>query len=425
MTIANTSVPVTVLPSPHHGGLGITRSLGRLGIPVFNIDASPWCPSFFSRYCAGRFLHDLDTATAEHSVEWLLDLGRRLGARSILVPTTDAAALLAAANAAALREWFILPDQSSGLVHSLSSKKEMYGLARRHRVPVPVTVFPQTRAELLAAPDRVGLPLIVKGIQGYVWNRESRTKALVHTMARFLELCKTVPDAAVPGLLVQEYIPGSEDKAWMFNGYFDATSECRAAFTGRKIRQCPVYTGAASLAICENNGAVETSAKSFMKAVEYRGIVDIDFRYDSRDGKYKILDVNSRIGSTFRLFVSPTGMDVARALYLDLTGQDVPVSALAAGRKWMVEDLDLVAALGYWREGALNLREWLKSLRGVEEFGFFAFDDPLPLLLMLRADGRELLRLTRAPAERVPPFELKPTLKEENGVAPAEKHACL
>src|SRR5579863_6737599 len=118
MNIANTSVPVTVLPSPHHGGLGITRSLGRLGIRVFNIDASRWCPSFFSRYCAGRFLHDLDTATAGHSVEWLLDLGRRLGTRSILVPTTDAAALLAATNAAALREWFILPDQNFGLVHS-------------------------------------------------------------------------------------------------------------------------------------------------------------------------------------------------------------------------------------------------------------------------------------------------------------------
>src|SRR5579863_3621357 len=99
---------------------------------------------------------------------------------------------------------------------------------------------------------------------------------------------------------------------------------------------------------------------AFMKAVGYRGIVDIDFRYDSRDGEYKILDVNSRIGSTFRLFVSRTGMDVARALYLDLTGQDVPVATLAAGRKWMVEDLDLVASLGYWRDGALNLREWLK-----------------------------------------------------------------
>ena len=33
---------VLVLRSGHHGGLGIVRSLGRLGVPVYCVDATWW-----------------------------------------------------------------------------------------------------------------------------------------------------------------------------------------------------------------------------------------------------------------------------------------------------------------------------------------------------------------------------------------------
>src|SRR6185312_2674768 len=99
MIIANTSVPVTVLPSPHHGGLGITRSLGRLGIPVFNVDAIRWAPSFFSRHCRGAFVWDLDRADPLESLDYLLKIGQRIAQHSTLIPATDGAALLIAAYA--------------------------------------------------------------------------------------------------------------------------------------------------------------------------------------------------------------------------------------------------------------------------------------------------------------------------------------
>ena len=79
----------------------------------------------------------------------------------------------------------------------------------------------------------------------------------------------------------------------------------------------------------------------FMRALGYRGILDIGYRYDARDGRYKVLDVNPRLGATFRLFVGDDGMDVVRALYRDLTGQPIPASRACVGRKWLVEDLDL------------------------------------------------------------------------------------
>jgi predicted ATP-grasp superfamily ATP-dependent carboligase len=415
MRLDRTATPVTVVPSPHHGGLGITRTLGRLGIEVFNVDGERWCPAFFSRYCKGRLVHDLDAATERESVEALVALARRIGARSILVPTTDGAARLIADSAEALRRHFIFPPQPPELIRALLSKKEMLELARRHGILAPAAVFPQNRAELLEAPDHLGLPLIVKGVRGDTWARTSRSKVLVRSRAQFRALCDLLPDAVVAELMVQEYIAGKEDTVWMFNGYFDARSNCRAAFTGRKLRQCPAYAGVASLAAAEKNPAVEDAAEMFMKSVGYCGIADIDFRYDARDGRYKILDVNPRVGSTFRLFVSEDGMDVVRAMYLDLTGQDIPASPQRAGRKWMVEDLDVAAAWGYARENSLGFIDWLKSLQGVDELSFFAWDDPVPVALMLLADLRELCSRSRLRARRIPPFYPK------SPAAPARK----
>ena len=69
---------------------------------------------------------------------------------------------------------------------------------------------------------------------------------------------------------------------------------------------------------------------------------------------YKLLDVNPRIGGTFRLFVGPDGTDVLRALYLDLTGQAIPPTSEPDGRRWIVEPQDLISSLAYRRRGDIT-----------------------------------------------------------------------
>jgi predicted ATP-grasp superfamily ATP-dependent carboligase len=132
--------------------------------------------------------------------------------------------------------------------------------------------------------------------------------------------------------------------------------------------------------------------RRFMRAIGYRGVLDIGYRYDARDGQYKVLDVNPRIGATFRLFVAPSGLDVARALYLDMTGQPIPPAEHPDGRKWIVEDCDVVSCVRYAIDGKLRFGQWLKSLRGIDEGALWATDDPWPFVGMLAADVRDGVR---------------------------------
>lgn len=384
--------PVIVLKL-HHGSLGIARSLGRLGVPLYALHATLDTPAALSRFWKACFKWDIELAAPQQSVEYLLSLGRDLRRPAILIPVSDRSAEFLASQAPALRGHFLFPAVSPDLVTRLTSKKEMYFLAKELGIPTPETLFPQAREDVLAFMDGATFPVMLKGIDGMALKaRTGRTMAIVHNRAELLDQYDRLEDPKKPNLMIQEYIPGGEDSVWMFNGYFNADSECLAAFTGRKIRQSPVYTGATSLGICLRNDEVDRTTRRFMKAVGYRGILDIGYRYDARDGRYKVLDVNPRIGSSFRLFVDGAGHDVARALYRDLTGRAVPLQGSSEGRKWIVEDQDIESSYKYWRDGKLGFRTWLTSFRGLQEGAWFARDDLRPFWAMCQRLLRGIIR---------------------------------
>jgi D-aspartate ligase len=421
MTIRDTSTPVLILRSDSHGGLNIMKSLGPLGIDVYNVDPYRLAPTHYSRYCRGRFFGDIEHSPAKNLLAYLEAVQVKIGRKAILIPTTDVATRFVDRWQLILRDLFIFPDQPPGLVDSLCSKKEMYRLAKQHGIPTPECCFPTSRRDLWDFLDTAKFPLMRKGIDGQrLWERTRKKMFIVRTPEELIKTYVFAEDPTCPNLMIQEYIPGGDDTIWMFNGYFDQYSEELIGFTGKKIRQCPIHTGSTSLGICLANEVVDQTTRRFMKALGYRGILDIGYRYDARDGLYKVLDVNPRIGATFRLFVGANGMDVARALYLDLTGQPVVSSPAVEGRKWIVEDLDLASSYRYYREGGLTIRDWLKSLRGIDESAYLSIHDPLPILFMGINRSRELFaRLYR----RVKSAVLKPRLSSRTaiGVGPSAR----
>ena len=413
----NHETPVVILRSGHHGGLGIVRSLGRLGVPVYCVDSDWWEPAFSSRYCRGRFLLNIESDSPEESVASLLKIGQRIGGRPILIPTTDDAAIWTAEHAAALESGYRFPHLDASLVRLLCNKGCMQKLARRSGVPTAQAVVPRSKADVESFLETAIFPVMVKATDGNSLRlRAGGTKFVVDTPRELLDLYAKAEDPRAPNLIIQEFIPGED---WMFDGYFDRNSNCLLGVTGKKIRRFPAYTGVTSLGVCLHNETVEKTTIEFMKAIGYQGILDIGYRYDRRDGQYKVLDVNPRIGCTFRLFTATNGIDVARALYLDMTGQEVVPGQAAEGRKWVVEDFDVFSAIRSRRDGALKLKDWVKSFRGVEEAACFALDDPLPFLMMGLADCCEFYRWFRCQMATRQPASPEEVLHPRSGLKPS------
>ena len=164
--------------------------------------------------------------------------------------------------------------------------------------------------------------------------------------------------------MLQEYIPGGPGRDWFFHGYCDAGRPVRPAFTGVKDRSYPAHAGLTSLGRSVPNSRLRDRSTGCSARLGYRGIVDLDLRLDPRDGQYKLLDFNPRLGAQFRLFRDTAGLDVVRAAYLDLTGQPVAGRRRWPGRRFLVENYDPLGALGYWRGGELGPRSWLRRCAG-------------------------------------------------------------
>jgi D-aspartate ligase len=373
--------------------VAIARTLGRLGIPVYLIaqEGVP-NPDWWSRYWTNRIRCDF-SRSEEELVSFLLDAGATIradhGTPAILLTLSDWIAIFIERNCDALREQFVFPQPERPVISALLNKWEMHLLAKAHDIPTSAAALPASFDEIDEFLARTDFPILMKAADKYVGDPPP-TK-MIRSRQQLIDLVGDREAGRGPlNIVLQEYIPGDADSVWMCNGYFGADPDRAVTFTGKKLRQVPA--GIATLAICLPNETVDAQTRRFMRGVGYRGCVGIGWRYDARDGRYKLLDVNARVSGVFRLFEGTNQMDITRICYRDLTGQEVPATALRPGRKWMREEDFKVAATSV-RSGQLTMAEWVSSIRGVRERHWFAVDDPLPFVARLR-DG-----LRRRPKE--------------------------
>lgn len=377
----------------HHGALGVMRSLGRLGVRVYGVDADRSAVPLRSRYCRGAFIWDIEAQPARASVDFLKSVVRRIGGRPLLLATNDETALFVAENGCRLQTSFVFPDNPLTLVRSLYNKRDMYFLARRFGIPTAETSFPACRTDVVEFSKTAQFPVMLKASDNIaVARRAGKKMVIARTPNDLLADYDAMEDPSNPTMMLQEYIPGGDDSVWMFNGYFDDRSQCRFGITGKKIHQTPVYTGMTALGVCLLNPTVRDQTQRLVAATGYKGIIDIGYRYDCRDGSYKLLDSNPRLGATFRLFVGSGELDVVRAAYLDLTGQQVPDSRIIQGRKWLLEDADIVSSCHYFRDRAVTPRDWIRAYSGIRETAWFAADDLRPFLYVFACSWTRLAR---------------------------------
>lgn len=369
-----------------HGCLGVFRSLGRAGVPVYAVIGDPHSPVAKSRYVRGTLLWQPEIGEDYPVlIERLVDFGRKLGTRSLIVSTSDEMAVLVAKHRADLSEWFVLPDVDPELPTELADKGGLDALARRHGMATPASATIDTMEQLNALGDEITLPVIVKSValRGQVQSVENTT--LVATREELLAMAQNWVEPFK--VVLQEYLPDEDCEDWFTHGYCDDDNRAQVVFTGRKVRTWPARGGATAAAFTADNPELRQLAENFCRQVGYSGIFDVDWRYDRRTGEYNLLDFNPRVGAQFRIFESDTGIDVVRAMHLDLSGRPIPAGSQIDGERFVVEPWDLASLLAT-RSNPLDGM----GGTGRPRAAWLAFDDPRPVLAAAVAQVRLSVR---------------------------------
>ncbi|MEY9893165.1 D-aspartate ligase [Catenulispora sp. MAP5-51] len=374
----------------HHGGLGVIRSLGRLGIRVHAMREDRFAPAGASRYARRTVSPMPDCAAPDDVLDQLDRLADRLPGPALLVTTDDAGAILLAEHGDKLRPRYLFPAPPADLPRRAAGKATLAEICRVAGVPHPATTVPVDAAEAAAFADLHGYPVVAK--VNRPWSADKsvglQSTTIVRGRDEMLTLVeqarRATGDGPDTGLLLQEYLapaPAGTRQDWFFHGYFDASSKCMFGHTGTKERSFPVHAGLTTYGTWAPNERLRAEAVALLSGLGYQGIVDLDYRWDPRDDSYRLLDFNPRLGAQFRLFQDSAGIDAVRAMHLDLTGRGFTPGDAVPGRSLLVENYDPIAARILRREGELSLRSWLRSARAADEAAWFARDDLAPFFL--------------------------------------------
>lgn len=368
----------------HYRGLALVRSLGRRGIPVWTLEPDSELMASVSRYSQKSL--PWPTGRDSEQLDYLFALAERHRLDGwALFAASDEPTMLLARHHAALSSHFRMTVSPWDRLRWAYDKRLTYRLAADIGVDHPKTFYPKTGDELSNLD--CSFPVILKPAFKRQLNRFTGDKAWraddPETLAaRYAEACELVgPDV----VMVQELISGGGETQFSYTALC-ADGRSLASVTARRTRQYPVEFGrSSSLVETCDQPAIEEPARRLLAAMRYTGLVEVEFKYDQKDGRYKLLDVNPRAW-TWQGLCGRAGVDFPHLLWRSIHGEQVPELRGRPGVRWVRLSTDLAAASTEMLRGRLSLGAYVRSLKGPLEFAAFAADDPMPVLL--RAPAR-------------------------------------
>jgi D-aspartate ligase len=350
------------------GAIDLVRALKLAAIPTVVV-AGRADPARYSR-AAVSTLEPMDGAP-EARVEALLAPAANQREPPVLYYDNDADLLLVSRHREQLARGFRFVVAAAELVEELVDKGRFQALAERLGLPVPRAVRCSSRE--LGEDPGLRYPLVVKPISRHHggWTRVVGAKA-----ARIddrLELDRLGARLGDVELLLQEAVPGPEERIESYHVFVDERGRIEGEFTGRKLRTYPRAYGFSTAVTITDSAEVRQLGRRVVLSLELSGVAKVDFKRDA-DGRLHLLEVNPR----FNLWHHPgalAGVNLPALVYASLLGWPAPATPAAREGVTWCSPHDLQAA----RADGVGLVRWLRWVAACDARSGFAWDDPLPI----------------------------------------------
>lgn len=374
------SSPIAIVLDSSVNGLSFARSLGRRGVPVLMLDSRRLIGAY-TRYAKFVLMPPVERCPED----WLALLefaSANVKERAILFASGDAQILFVAQHERRLHRCFcfVIPDLET--VESILNKRAQYQIASSMGIPIPKTWFPDGLDEAKQLCQELEFPCILKPYISHTARQRlaKRKVVVVESRAEMIREYGRLASADLQ-LMIQEIVHGGDDALYGYLGFWDELENERAWLGFHKLRQYPSGFGDGSLTETTDVQSVREYSQGLLRAMNYRGFVEVEFKCDARDHTWRLIEINPRSTSFNQLAIN-AGIDFPWIGYEYLAGRNGSSEAVSRFRpdiRCVDEELDFQAWRSLARSGRLNLRDWLLSIHGAKPI-IFAWDDPMPII---------------------------------------------
>ncbi|ARW20087.1 carboxylate--amine ligase [Pediococcus pentosaceus] len=238
----------------------------------------------------------------------------------VLLGMGDGYAELISKHKEELSKTFICPYIDYDLLKQLNNKERFYSICDEYNLPYPATHF-ITKAQYESGEKFISpfeFPVALKPADSVEWldiHFEGRKKAFrIKTQAELDEVIGKIYDNGYTSdLILQDFIPGDDSNMRVLNAYVDQNHQVKMMCLGHPLLEDPAPSAIGNYVtiIPEFNQEIYDTVKNFLESINYVGYANFDMKYDSRDGKFKLFEINIRQGRS-SFFVTLNGYNLAR-----------------------------------------------------------------------------------------------------------------
>lgn len=241
-----------------------------------------------------------------------------------------------------LPENVITPYIQIDLMNDLIHKEKFYQLCEKVGVDYPDTFVhhPDDPRDFVLPFEG---PFIIKPANGIeYWRHPYVTQKKVYRVDTRAELDQVLCDIYDSGyrdsVIIQNFIPGDDSYMRVLTCYSDRNGKVKLMCLGHVLLEehTPHGIGNHAVIVTEHNETIENQLKALLEELHFVGFSNFDIKYDRRDGKYKVFEINTRQGRS-NFYVTGAGENIAEYVVRDyILKEDIPFRAVDTKSLWMV-----------------------------------------------------------------------------------------
>jgi len=227
-----------------------------------------------------------------------------------------------------LKDDFVFNYPDLDIIESLMMKEKFYKKYQNSVIEVPTTYYFDCSKEKKFN-GKMTYPVILKPSNVIMYNHlnfEGKNKIYKVETKEELDkiISKIIKNGYTDILIIQDYIPGDDSYLFDAVAYVDKNKKVKLLSLAQIGLQEHTKNMVGNAAVLINGyyqygniKEIEKQMKSFLEEIGYQGFAEFDLKYDYRDKRFKVLEINARQGRS-SYYITALGFNLVKVLIDDL-----------------------------------------------------------------------------------------------------------